>query len=63
MCQISDGPIDSMKRVMNTDNYILKKRNDGLKLLTINDLKSKQFTVQHLFDVKGDVNYTDSLQV
>ena len=63
MCQISDGPIDSIKRVMNSDNYILKKRNDGLKLLSINDLESKQFTVQHLLDVKDDGNYTDSLQV
>ena len=63
MCQISDGPVDSMKRVMTTDNYILKKRNEGLKLLTINDSESKQFTLQHLLDVKGDENFTDCLQV
>ena len=63
MCQISDGHADSMKRVMNTHNYILRIRNDGLKLLTINDLNSKQFSVKHLLDVKGDENLTDSLQL
>ena len=63
MFQISDGPIDSIKRVISTDNYILRKRNDGLKLLTINDLESKKFTVEHLLDVKDFYNFTDSLQV
>ena len=48
---------------MSTDNYILKIANDGVKLLTINDLESKKFTVQHLLDVKDDGNFTDSLQV
>jgi hypothetical protein len=63
MCQISDGPVDSIKRVMSNENYILKKRKEGLKLLTINDLKSKEFSVKHLLDVKGFDNFTDSLQV
>ena len=49
---------------MSTDNYILKTCNDGLKLLTLNDLESKQFTLQDLLEVKdNDGNYTDSLHI
>jgi hypothetical protein len=42
---IDDQLIDSIKRVMKTDYYILKTRCNGLKLLTINDLESNKFTV------------------
>jgi hypothetical protein len=41
MYHISDVKLDSIKRVMSTDNYILKTLYDGLKLLTLNDLESK----------------------
>ena len=65
MCEIIDEQIDSIKRVMNTDNYILKTRCNGLKLLTISDLELKKFTVQDLLEVKFDdyYNNTDTLQV
>ena len=65
MCEIIDERLDSIKRVMNTDNYILKTRRNGLKLLTISDLESKQFIVQDLIEVKFDdyYNNTDTLQV
>jgi hypothetical protein len=48
---------------MCSDNYILK-RHDGLKILTINNLKQNQFTIKHLLEFKDDyANYTDSLQI
>jgi hypothetical protein len=52
MYHINIDKVDSIKRVMSTDNYILKKRNDGLELLIINDCESKKFTLQHLLNVK-----------
>ena len=62
MCLISDDRLYSIKRVMSTDYYFLKTRNNELKLLTINDLKSKQFTIKHLLEVKQEGgNLTDSL--
>jgi hypothetical protein len=63
MYNLNVYPVDSIKRVMSTDNYILRKRNDGLKLLTINDLESKKFAVQDFLDYNCDGNFTDSLQV
>ena len=49
---------------MNTDNYILRKSRDGLKLLTLNDLESKQFILQNLLEDEDSGNdYTDSLQI
>ena len=46
---------------MSTKYYILRTVNNGLKLLTINDLQLKQFTIHDLLEVKDDGNYTDSL--
>ena len=46
---------------MSSDNYILKRHN-GLKVLTINNLKQKQITIKQLLEFKDDyANYTDSL--
>jgi hypothetical protein len=65
MCHISDDSLDSIKRVMNTNSYILRTRGiEGLKLLTISDLESKKFTIQQLLDYENDCdNLTESLQV
>lgn len=52
ICQISDDRLVSIKRVMNS--YILRTEN-RLKLLTIRDLESKKFTIQHLLEVKDDI--------
>jgi hypothetical protein len=48
---------------MTTDYFILKTENSGLKLLTVNDLPSNQFTIEDLLEAKDEGNYTDSLQV
>jgi hypothetical protein len=39
MYQFGDDNLDSIKRVMSTDYYILKTELSGLKLFTINDLE------------------------
>ena len=52
MYQISDVRLDSVKRVMSTDYYILNTRDYGLQLLTLNDLKARQFTLQNLLEVQ-----------
>ena len=48
---------------MSTDYFILKTDNNGLKLLTVNDLPSNQFTIEDLLEARDEGNYTDSLQV
>ena len=49
---------------MTTNNYVIKTRNEGLKVVTINELESFKFSLQHLLDAKEDgVNITDSLQL
>ena len=64
MCQISVDPLSSIKRVINTNNYILKTKKNGLKLLTIRDLELKKITIQHLLDViENGSFFTESLQV
>ena len=65
MLRISFVGVCSIKRVMSTNNYILKNINDKISLLTINDLELKSFTLQHLLEDKDDGcdNLTDSLQV
>ena len=64
MYHFSEDDVVSIKRVMSTDNYILKRNYDGVKLLTINDLEQKNFTVQHMLDVKDYyASLTDCIQV
>ena len=64
MYHFGEGNVLSIKRVMNTDNYILKRHTHGVKLLTINDLEQKKFTVQHMLDVEDNsIASTDCIQV
>jgi hypothetical protein len=37
---------------MTSNNYIVKTEDEGVKLLTINDLKSKLFSVKFLIEAK-----------
>jgi hypothetical protein len=48
---------------MTTNNYVIKTRDEGVKLVTINDLKSKQFSMKQLLDAKDGWNYSDSIQL
>ena len=63
LSQIYGGRVFSIKRVITTNNYLIKT-NEGVKVVTINDLMQLKFSVQHLLDAKEDSwNYTDSLQL
>jgi hypothetical protein len=63
MYQICDYQLDSIKRVMNTDNFILITKYIGIKLLSISDLVSIKFSIQDLLEVDDQSNYTENLQV
>ena len=45
LSQICGGGVFSIKRVITTNNYIIKTRNEGVKVVTINDLKSKKISL------------------
>ena len=48
---------------MTTNNYVIKT-NEGVKVVTINELVPFKFSVQQLLDAKEDGgNLTDSLQL
>jgi hypothetical protein len=47
---------------MNSNNFIIKTFEEGVKLLSINDLTSSKFSLQRLLDTKLG-GRTDSLQV
>ena len=38
--EIYDGEVVSIKRVMDSNNYIIKTSNQGVNILTIHDLES-----------------------
>jgi hypothetical protein len=48
---------------MNSNNYILKVVSGGVKLLTINDLKSFEFSCLLLKEFENDNNSNETLQV
>ena len=54
MYHFGEDDVFSIKRVMSTDNYILKKYKGGVKLLTINDFEQNKFTLQHMLDVQDN---------
>jgi hypothetical protein len=62
ICQ--DG-VFSIKRVITSNNYIIKTENQGVKVLTIDDLRLKQFSLKFLLEAKEDYewNLSDSLQL
>jgi hypothetical protein len=49
---------------MSSNNYVIKTVEEGVKVVAINDLESKQFSIKHLLDAKEIMwNLTDSLQL
>jgi hypothetical protein len=63
LSKICDGRVISIKRVLAANIFIIKT-GKGLELVTINDLDSLKFSVQHLLDAEEFVwNFTDSLQL
>ena len=54
----------SIKRVSDTNNYVIRTFSQGVKLLTISDLHSNLYTYRKLLDVQGDADsYSHSLSV
>jgi hypothetical protein len=63
LSEICGGGVCSIKRVITTNNYLIKT-DEGVKVVTINDLMPLKFSVQHLLDAKEDWWVTtDSLQL
>jgi hypothetical protein len=62
LSEICGDRVCSIKRVITTNNYLIKT-DEGVKVVTINDLMSGKFSVQHLLDAKDGSNLTDSLQL
>ena len=67
---VSDDKVCQIKRVMDTNDYIIKSRTEegkreGVKLLTIKmDSEEEKFTIRNLPEAKAEwSNFTDSLQV
>ena len=51
LIQICDDRVLSIKRVMNSNKFIIKTaRKKGVKVLTMNDFKSNQYSLKHLLD-------------
>jgi hypothetical protein len=51
---ISDDMVFSIKRVMNTNNFIIKTEQQGVKVVTLDDLKSKEFSLKVLLEAKEE---------
>jgi hypothetical protein len=63
LSKICGDRVLSIKRVMTTNNYVIKT-DEGVKVVTINELVPFKFSVQQLLDAKEDGgNLTDSLQL
>jgi hypothetical protein len=56
LSEICGGRVFSIKRVITTNNYLIKT-DEGVKVVTINDLKSNQFSLKHLLDAKATSYY------
>jgi dynactin complex subunit len=59
--QISNDTAYSIKRFMSSNKFIVKTHANGVKVLTINELKSNKYSLQTLLDNKDGSNMTDSL--
>jgi hypothetical protein len=50
---VFEKPVDSIKRVFSTFNYIFNTEKEGVCLLTIKDLASNRFSIHHLFKAEN----------
>ena len=65
LIQICDDNVFSIKRVLNSNKFIINTaRGKGVKVLTMNDFKSNQYSLKHLLDNNQYlVTYNDSLSL
>ena len=63
--KVCQDQVFSIKRVLTTNTYIIKTEKNGLKLLSIKNLKTSKFLLQDLLKAAEEDkwNYTCSLQV
>jgi hypothetical protein len=61
MYQISNDNVYSIKRVITSNKLIINTHEKGVKVLTINDLKSNKYSLQHILDNNDKMSYSDSL--
>ena len=52
--RVFNGNVILTKRVLSNNSFIFSTQDDGVKLLTIKDLATKQFSVHQLFEGKCD---------
>jgi hypothetical protein len=58
--------VGAIKRVMTTQSYIVNTENEGVKVLSIDDLKSKKFSYKIFLETEKLERYalfSDSLQL
>jgi hypothetical protein len=63
---ISKDRVGAIKRIMTTQSYIVNTENEGVKVLSIDDLKSKQFSYKVFLETEKLEKYrllSDSLQL
>ena len=53
----------SIKRVLTTNSFIVKTGEGGVKILTIEDLETKKFSLKLLLEAKDPWNSTESLNL
>jgi hypothetical protein len=63
--KICQDQVFSIKRVLTTKTFIIKTEKNGLKLLSIKNFKTSNFSLQDLLQAaeEDEWNYTCSLQV
>jgi hypothetical protein len=48
--RVYERSVDSIKRVVSTNSYIILTKFEGVKLLTIEELATNRFSLHHLFE-------------
>jgi hypothetical protein len=61
--KISKDEALSIKRVLTTNSFIVKTGEGGVKILTIEDLETKKFSLKLLLEAKDPWNSTESLNL
>jgi len=58
--RVYERNVNSIKRVISTKSFIIHTAYEGVKLLTIKDLATNQFSLHHLFEA---LDYRNSLRI
>ena len=61
--KISKDEAFSIKRALTTNSFIFKTGEEGVKVLIIDDLENKRFSIKPLLEATDPWNSTESLQL